>query len=108
MTQSRLSALGLILAAFLCLQTAHAQQTTSPENDQAAAKTALRDKAFALLESLSDQLSILQSAENRARIGSNIADSIWHHDEKRARALFANVEEDIDRKSTRLNSSHIP
>jgi hypothetical protein len=95
MTQSRLSALGLILAAFLCFQTAHAQQTTSPENDQAAAKTALRDKAFALLESLSDQLSILQSAENRARIGSNIADSIWHHDEKRARALFANVEEDI-------------
>jgi hypothetical protein len=55
----------------------------------------LRAKAFALLESVADQLSNLQSAENRARMGSNIVDSLWDHDEKRARRLLALVEEDI-------------
>src|SRR5689334_17849387 len=95
MTHSRLSALGLLLAVFLCFQTAHAQQTNSSNDNQAAADAALRDKAYKLLDSLSEQLSSLQSAENRARIGSNIADSIWSHDEKRARDLFALVAEDI-------------
>ncbi|HEY3581291.1 MAG TPA: hypothetical protein VGK82_12130 [Pyrinomonadaceae bacterium] len=95
MTHSRLSALGLLLAVLLCFQTAHAQQTNSPNDNQAAADAALRDKAYKLLDSLSEQLSSLQSAENRARIGSNIAESIWSHDEKHARDLFALVAEDI-------------
>jgi hypothetical protein len=86
--------LGLLLAAALCFHTAHAQQTNPPNNDQAAV-AALRDKAFKLLDSLSEQLSSLQSAENRARIGSNIAESIWSHDEKRARDLFKLVADDI-------------
>jgi hypothetical protein len=95
MTHLRLPALGLILAVVLCFQTAHAQQTNPPTGDHAA-EAALREKAFKLLESLSDQLGILQSAENRARMGSNIAESIWSHDETRARALFASVEQDIN------------
>jgi hypothetical protein len=95
MTHSRLSALGLLLAVFLCFQTAHAQQTNPPNDKPAAADAALRDKAYKLLDSLSEQLSSLQSAENRARLGSNIAESIWAHDEKRARDLFALVAEDI-------------
>ena len=96
MTHSRLSALGLVLAAVFCLQTAHAQQTSSTANDQAAADAALREKAFKLLDSLSEQLGSLQSAENRARIGSNIAESIWFQDEKRARDLFKLVADDIN------------
>ena len=95
MTHSRLSALGLVLAAVFCFQTAHAQQTSSTDNDRAAAEAALREKAFKLLDSLSEQLSSLQSAENRARIGSNIAESLWSHDEKRARDLFRLVGDDI-------------
>jgi hypothetical protein len=95
MTQSRLSALGLILVVFLCFQTTRAQQTNSSNDERAAADAAVRDKAFKLLESLADQLGSLQSAENRARIGSNIAESIWSHDEERARNLFRLVAEDI-------------
>lgn len=96
MTQRRLSALGLFLAVFLCLQTTHAQQQTNlPDNDQKAADAALREKAFKLLDSLADQLGSLQSAENRARIGSNIAESIWSHDEEHSRNLFRMAAEDI-------------
>ena len=96
MTHLRCPALGLILAIVLCFQSTHAQQTNPANNDEAAEAAALREKAFSMLESLSDQFGTLQSAENRARIGSNIADSIWSRDDKRARALFASVEQDIN------------
>jgi hypothetical protein len=55
-----------------------------------------REKAIELLQSLATQLGTLQSPENRARIGANIADSLWPHDEKRARALFISIEDDIN------------
>lgn len=77
----------LILTVVLCPDSAPAQQDTTD--------AALREKAFKLLESAAGQLNSLQSPENRARLGANIADSLWSHDEKRARALFALVEEDI-------------
>lgn len=57
--------------------------------------TAQKEKAYALLESLADQLSTLQSTENRARVGSNLAASLWPHDEKRARTLIVSVENDV-------------
>jgi len=75
-----------ILVLLLCAIT-HAQQTTDD---------ARRQKAVELLQSLATQLPNLQSAENRARIGANIADSLWAHDEKRARALFISIEDDIN------------
>ena len=77
----------LVLAVVLCPNSARAQQNTTD--------AALREKAFKLLESAAGQLNSLQSPENRARLGANIADSLWNHDEKRARALFALVEDDI-------------
>jgi hypothetical protein len=77
--------LAVILILFLC-----------PNSKPQTADAARREKAIELLESLANQLSALQSAENRARIGANIADSLWKHDEKRARALFISIEEDIN------------
>ncbi len=77
----------LILAAVLFLNPAFSFAQ--------AGDTALKQKAYDLLESLSTQISTLQSAENRARIGSNIAWSLWPHDENRARALFVSVGQDI-------------
>ena len=77
----------LILAILLSSSSAHAQQDTN---------AALRQKAFDLLESVAGQLSTLQSAENRARLGANIVDSLWKHDEKRARALLVMVQQDIN------------
>ena len=79
--------LALILAILLSSSSAHAQQDIN---------AALREKAFDLLESVAGQLSTLQSAENRARLGANIADSLWKHDEKRARAVLVMVQQDIN------------
>lgn len=84
-----------IVIAFLslCLPPTHAQV---PSNDAKTAETARREKAVELLESLAMQVAALQSPENRARIGANIAESLWKHDEKRARALFLSIENDIN------------
>lgn len=95
MAHPRLSTLALILTVFLCSAHARAQQANpTPENPETA-NAALREKAFALLESVAGQLGTLQSGENRARLGANIVDSLWKHDEKRARALLALVQDDI-------------
>src|SRR5688572_16308351 len=82
--------LAVVVTFLLFFSLPHAQQTT-PKDDNAE----VREKAFKLLESLAGQLGSLQSTENRARIGSNIAGSLWPRDEERARALFALVAEDI-------------
>lgn len=95
MIRTVVSFLTLVLALLLCVQSTSAQEQAPPPAEKQAAEEALREKAFKLLESLADQLGNLQSAENRARIGSNIADSLWTHDEARARALFKVVEDDI-------------
>lgn len=89
------SFLTVVLALLLCFQTMLAQEQTASTTDKQKPEAALREKAFKLLESLADQLSSLQSAENRARMGSNIAESLWTHDETKARSLFKLVEEDI-------------
>ena len=90
----KLRALTIVIAALLCSVPAYAQKDGSPAETKKA-EEALREKAFAVLESLAGQLGSLQSNENRARIGSNLAESIWDHDEKRARELFALVQQDI-------------
>ena len=88
-----LAALTLVLTAAVWSLPVTAQRRTLAVSPEQTAQ--LRQKAFKLLESLSDQVSSLQSAENRARIGSNIAGSLWKHDEQRARQLLALVEQDI-------------
>jgi hypothetical protein len=85
----------LLLAIIFYSGSAHAQQSNPTAETAQTANAELRKKAFALLESVADQLGNLQSAENRARIGSNLVDSLWDEDEKRARRLLALVEEDI-------------
>ena len=85
----------LIVAIVFCAASVHSQQTQSAADNKQDADAALREKAFDLLKSLAGQLGTLQSGENRARIGSNIAGSLWTNDEARARQLFSLVEEDI-------------
>ena len=58
-------------------------------------RAALKKSALDLLTSVAGQVDTLRSAENRARIGSNAAEALWDHDEKRARTLFAAVGQDI-------------
>ena len=90
MNHPRSSFLAVVVTFLLFISFPQGQQT-APKDDNAE----VREKAFKLLESLAGQLGSLQSAENRARIGSNIAGSLWPRDEERARALFALVAEDI-------------
>ena len=89
MTHHQTSIIIAILVLLLC-PVVHAQD--KPQTTDAAR----REKAVELLQSLAAQLPTLQSAENRARIGANIADSLWTQDEKRARALFIGIEDDIN------------
>src|SRR5687768_16340949 len=63
----------------LCSLSIQAQQKTSTGEHSQTTDAALREKAFNLLETLANQISSLQSAENRARLGSNIAGSLWPH-----------------------------
>ena len=96
MIRSHRSLLSLILGVVLFSAfsvCAHAQENTAKPNAEETA--ALREKAFKLLETVAGQLTTLQSAENRARIGANIVDSLWKHDEERARSLLRVVQEDI-------------
>ena len=81
----------IIVVLVLCSASAHAQTPAQASE----AKKELREKAFALLESAAGQVNALQSAENRARIAANIMDSLWTHDEKRARSLLGMIESDI-------------
>ncbi|HEX5966754.1 MAG TPA: hypothetical protein VFY51_12515 [Pyrinomonadaceae bacterium] len=70
----------------------------APQDNSAAEKEkidALREKAYKLLDTIAGQLTTLQSSENRARMGANILDSLWKHDEERARSLLRVVQEDI-------------
>jgi len=84
----------VLIAVALCPYHTNAQQTSS--TSKAETDAALREKAYALLETLAGQVSTMQSPENRARIGSNIAGSLWPHNETRARELFAAVQQDIN------------
>jgi hypothetical protein len=71
---------------------AQAQRDNATADDETAA---LREKAYKVLESIATQLNTLQSVENRARMGSNLVDSLWTHDKQRALALLRMVQEDI-------------
>lgn len=96
MNRSHKSPFTLILAIALFLTTssyARAQENKSaPDKEEIAA---LREKALKLIDSVAGQLNTLQSAENRARMGANIVDLLWKHDEERARSLLRVVQEDI-------------
>src|ERR1041385_7704092 len=70
-------------------------KTFSQQVNDNQAEQAVRQKAYKLLESLAQQIGSLKSGENRARIGSNIARSLWPDNEAKARELFATVTKEI-------------
>lgn len=80
--------LTILISLVLCSNVA-SQSTQKSQNDE------LKAKAFSLLVSLAREVGTLQSSENRARIGSNLLDSLWVHDEQRARNLALMVQNDV-------------
>lgn len=95
MTNRQLMISAAILAVLFRFGDAPAQQSNTTTENAQTTDEVRRANAFELLESLADQINTLQSPENRARLASNIAESVWIHDEKRARTLVASVEDDI-------------
>lgn len=90
MNRPRILPLAVLLGIAIFTVSARAQNT---KNDEATA--VLREKAYALLESVATQIGALQSGENRARVGANIVDSLWTRNEKLARSLLLQVEADL-------------
>lgn len=91
----RTSFISVTVLLLVCSFSAQSQETAPGGRLDQNAEAALRKKAIGLLESVAEQLGSLRSAENRARIGSNVADSLWDHDQKRSRNIFAAIQEDI-------------
>ncbi len=89
----RLFFVNAIVLVFLLSTSARSQAPTPVA--QSEENATLKQKANDLLLRIAGQVDTLRSAQNRARIGSNAADALWEHDEKRARTLFAAVGEDI-------------
>jgi hypothetical protein len=104
MIHSRKSLVALILVVVLFSASSGFAQTqqdkATPDKEEVEA---LREKAFKLLESVAGQLTTLQSAENRARLGANILDSLWKHDEQRARSLLRVVQDDLKTELQKQN-----
>jgi hypothetical protein len=83
-----------VLILILLLSSVARSQDAAPVRGSEE-RAELKKKATELLLSVTGQIDTLRSAENRAQIGSNAAEALWEADEKRARALFAAVGEDI-------------
>ena len=90
MKQSLRYLLLILLAVALMPAKTLSQQVSEQANE------ALNQKAYKLLESLAEQVGSLQSGENRARMGSNIARSLWPHNEAKAREMFVTVTKEIN------------
>ena len=86
---------GSIASILLLFVSVFAQEPAATRKLDERPTAATRKKAIDLLESVASQVSTLRSAENRARIRSNVAALLWEHDEKHARNLVALVDEDI-------------
>ena len=86
---------GILASILLCSVSLASQEPAPIRRLDERPTVATRKKAIDLLELVAVQVSSLRSAENRARIRSNVAALLWEHDEKQSRNLFALVDEDI-------------
>jgi hypothetical protein len=91
----------LLIAVALTPVSTFSQQRNDKRVDEP-----IRQKAYKLLESLAEQIGSLQSGENRARMGSNIAMSLWPHNEAKAREMFATVTKEIKEGLRRDDGDH--
>jgi hypothetical protein len=87
--------ISIVITLLLFPASARSQETAAESSPQETSAKATEQKALKLLESVAGQVDTLRSAENRARIGSNVAELLWNHDEERARSLFAAAGDDI-------------
>ncbi len=94
------SLLLVLVVALLPVKTFSQRVNNNPGDE------AVRQKAYKLLESLAGEIGSLQSGENRARMGSNIAMSLWPHNEAKAREMFVTVTKEIKDGLQRDDQDH--
>lgn len=75
----------------------------APKNDRI--DPAVERKAFDLVEAIAAQVPSLRAPANRIRMGCAVADLVWTHDEKRARALFKAVTDEMVARINNLDLS---
>jgi hypothetical protein len=75
--------------------TQQSQPDAQSDEQKQKEKEAAERKAFALLDQVVDQASMLKLPENRIRIQIAAADMLWKHSEGRARSLFAQAGEGV-------------
>jgi hypothetical protein len=85
----------ILVSVLLLSFSVRSQEATPLRGLDESAAAAVRKQAIELLQTVAGQVDSLRSGENRARIRSNAAEALWDHDEKRARNLFAAVEDDL-------------
>lgn len=98
----------LVLLAFpsrAAAQTA-GTPTSSPEGESVSkqkrdAQEELEKKALAMLDDTIGDARSLRTLENRVRVLASAAELLWPRDEKRARAIFAEVMEQIGQASAK-------
>lgn len=80
----------LIISSSVAAQTPATQELTK-EQEALEQQKKLEELGFALLLEVAGDAQALKLPENRLRVLANIASLLWTRDQKRARALFADV-----------------
>jgi hypothetical protein len=100
------SRLVLLITTFLFLvPSSLSAQTVANAPIENKLDPAIEKKAFDLVEGIADQISNLHAPANRISTECAIADLLWTHDEKRARALFKAVTDEMVSRISELDLS---
>jgi len=86
-----------LFLAFPALLSAQESNSSTPEKEEPS------KEALELLEIIATSIPSLRSADNRIYLSTTVADLMWAHDEKRARALFETLTRELSEAMANLN-----
>jgi len=72
-----------------------AQEPSDAEQSEEKARPSTEKKVLDLIGSIADRATMLRSPENRIRVTITVANMLWPQNEKRARAMFQTVTEEM-------------
>ena len=85
----------LVCSLFLFSSVNQAQEPASAEKSEDKARPSTETKVLDLIGSIAERAPMLRSPENRIRVTTTVANMLWPQNEKRARALFQTVTEEM-------------
>ena len=85
----------LVCSFFLFSSVSQAQEPATAEQPEEKARPSTETKILGLIESIAERATNLRSQENRIRVTVTVANMLWPQNEKRARALFQTVTEEM-------------